>query len=142
MWFLLFIVSFCFSHNLQHTVSKEGRCVIINFYFPDNTRFSYQSYEIYKDNSKTPFQVGRTDALGRVVFCPDEKGAWLVKTFSEDGHGKLVEVHVEEITATTNPSLSERYQKLFVGIGLILGIFGLTEIYLRRVKRWLKNGSS
>ena len=139
MWFLsfFFFVSLSFSHDLQHKISTEGKCVIVHFYFPDNTKFSYESFEIYKNNSKTPFQVGRTDALGRVVFCPDESGEWIVKAFSEDGHGKMVKVYVDNATATSTPSLFDRYKKLFVGAGFILGIFGLTEIYLRRFIKWL-----
>lgn len=138
MWFLcfFFFISLSFSHDLQHKISMEEKCIIVHFYFPDNTKFSYESFEIYKNNSKTPFQVGRTDALGRAVFCPDESGEWIVKTFSEDGHGKMVKVYVDNATATSTPSLFDRYKKLFVGAGFILGIFGLIEIYLRRFTKW------
>lgn len=140
MWLLSFFlfIGLALSHDLQHKVSTEGKCVIVHFYFPDNTKFSYENFEIYKNGSKTPFQVGRTDALGRAVFCPDESGEWIVKAFSEDGHGKIVKVYVDNAKATSTSSLFDRYEKLFVGIGFILGIFGLTEIYLRRFTKWLR----
>jgi nickel transport protein len=137
MWILTLLISFCFAHDLQHSLSKEGKCVVLSFYFPDGTKFSYEKYEVYREGERLPFQVGRTDALGRVVFCPDKKGSWTVKTTSEDGHGALVEVKVENTSLEAKGSFFERYQKVFVGGGIILGLFGLLELYIRRIS-WLR----
>lgn len=137
MWLLTLLISLCFAHDLQHSLSKEGKCVVLSFYFPDGTKFSYEKYEVYREGEKLPFQVGRTDALGRVIFCPDRKGSWAVKTASEDGHGAVVEVKVENASVEAKGTLFERYQKVFVGVGIILGLFGILELYIRRVS-WLR----
>lgn len=129
---ILLIFSFAYSHDLQHSVSREGACTVLSFYFPDGTKFSYEKYEVYMYGEKLPFQVGRTDALGRVVFCPDKDGRWVVRTQSEDGHGAVVEVDVKGRSVKAEGSLFERYQKVLVGAGLILGTFGILEIFIRR----------
>ncbi|GBC88229.1 hypothetical protein HRbin13_00349 [bacterium HR13] len=137
MWLLLLLLSLSFAHDLQHSLSKEGNCVVLSFYFPDNTKFSYEKYEVYREGEKLPFQVGRTDALGRVVFCPDKRGEWTVRTTSEDGHGAIVKVKVDKASVKTESSPFERYQKVFVGMGIVLGIFGVLELYIRRVS-WVR----
>lgn len=134
---LIFQVVVVLAHDLHYDLRKEGKCMVLSFYFPDNTKFSYEKYEIYAEGSKLPFQVGRTDAQGRIAFCPDREGKWLVKTTSEDGHGAIVSVDVKEAYADTEKSLFKRYEKLFVGLGLILGIFGIFELYIRRLS-WIK----
>ncbi|WP_028949953.1 hypothetical protein [Sulfurihydrogenibium subterraneum] len=127
---LLFLTVSVFAHDLQHSVKKVDDTVVISFYFPDGTKFSYENFEIYRDGEKIPFQVGRTDALGRVVFVPDKEGNWSVKIFSEDGHGSTVKVSVEKAGyVSLDEGVFKRYEKVFVGIGLILGIFGFISIF-------------
>jgi len=91
----LFFATTLFSHNLQHNVSYEEG-VVITFQFVKEGDFSYQNYEIYAPESIVPFQVGRTDAHARVLFLPDKKGIWKIKTFSEDGHGKLININIDK----------------------------------------------
>jgi hypothetical protein len=69
---IFFIIIFkIYPHDLEHATKKEGNCIVVELYFSDNTKFSYEEYEIYYENEDAIFQTGRTDALGRVVFCPD-----------------------------------------------------------------------
>ena len=131
------IVSVCFAHNLQYGISREGNCIVVNFYFPDNTRFSYERYEVYRDGSKLPFQVGRTDALGRAIFCPDKAGEWILKTFSEDGHGAVVRISVGSLSFKEEHSALRQIRDILAGAGFILGLFGLFELYIRRTS-WSK----
>lgn len=134
--FTLF-VSVCFAHNLQYSILREGNCIVVNFYFPDNTRFSYERYEVYRDGSRLPFQVGRTDALGRALFCPDRTGKWILKTFSEDGHGAVVHISVGSLSFKEEHSALKHIRDILAGAGLVLGLFGLFELYIRRAA-WLK----
>lgn len=130
IFLLFFLTGSTFAHDLQHSVKKVGDTIVVSFYFPDGTKFSYENFEIYRDGEKVPFQVGRTDALGRVVFIPDKEGNWIVKVFSEDGHGSNVKVFVEKAGyISTEESMFKRYEKVFVGVGLILGVFGFISIF-------------
>jgi len=120
-------------HELQVDVTS-GQAVVIRLHYPDGTAFSFESYEIYRDDAEIPVQVGRTDHAGLIAFVPPGAGTWRLTTFSEDGHGK-------EMTFTTDAAgmllgssrpLFERFPRLLTGIGLILGIFGLLVLLLRR----------
>ncbi|WP_415397195.1 hypothetical protein [Sulfurimonas sp. CS5] len=129
----LWCVTLLFSHNLMHTISKE-QSIVISFSFAKEDDFSFQSYEVYAPSSEIPFAVGRTDALSRVSFLPNTQGKWKVKAFSEDGHGKIVEVEVDEqmlpkIDANTNNA----FVKTLIGIMILFGIFGL--IYIKKDKK-------
>ena len=74
------------AHDLQYSID-EGAAVYVKLFFGDGNEFSFESYEIYRAGEEIPFQVGRTDAHGRLVFLPDRAGTWRIKAFSEDGHG-------------------------------------------------------
>ncbi len=122
---------YVYGHDLQNTI-KSQNAVVIYLYFPDGTKFSYESFEIYRPNEKIPFQVGRTDALGRVIFIPDKKGKWFVKAFSEDGHGVnlYVDINNENFSDLREERpIYQRYLKVFIGIGIIFGIFGIISIF-------------
>ena len=92
---LIVFATVLFSHNLVHTISKE-QSIVVSFSFGQKDDFSFQSYEVFAPNSEIPFTVGRTDAHSRVSFLPNEQGKWKIKVFSEDGHGKIVDVEVNE----------------------------------------------
>ncbi|ADC89683.1 conserved hypothetical protein [Thermocrinis albus DSM 14484] len=129
---LLLLSSVVLAHDVQHTVNWEGKCAVVRFFFPDGTPFSYESYKVFSERSQVPFQIGRTDALGRVVFCPSTPGVWRVSTYSEDGHGARVDIEVKEVGAVEKVSLYERYSKVLTGVSLLIGIWGLYQIYVRR----------
>lgn len=138
MFFAVLLLAFglLWAHDLQHNIQKEGNCIVVSFFFPDGSNFSYEEYELYKEGNRVPFQTGRTDALGRVVFCPNEEGVWLIKTFSIDGHGAQVRVNFEgEGLKEQKDSIFERYKNILAGLGWLLGIFALLEVYFRRIRR-------
>jgi len=138
MLVFFFLLSLSFAHDLEYNSFREGSCIVVKFYFPTGGSFSYESYQVFGPEKDKPFQVGRTDALGRIIFCPDKPGRWTIRTFSEDGHGAVVDLDVEDGKLQQQGGKLSIYQKLLVGFGVILGIFGLVEIYLRRVLPWLK----
>lgn len=129
---LLFCTSLLFSHNLQHTISKE-QSVVVTFSFAQEDDFSFQSYEIYAPESEIPFAVGRTDALSRISFLPDRPGLWKIKAFSQDGHGKIVEVAVNKAMQTQiKIDKSTLFQKALIGIVVLFTVFGLLYIIARK----------
>jgi len=123
------------AHDLQHTVTS-GQAVVIKLFYVDNTPFSFEGYEIYHDGEKLPYQVGRTDSRGRIAFLPDKAATWRVKTISEDGHGldlKLTTNADAALSGSEKPAF-ERYSRIVIGVALILGLFGVLNLYVKRKK--------
>lgn len=121
------------AHDLQHTVTG-GQAVVIRLFFVDNTPFAFEGYEIYQDGGKLPYQVGRTDSRGRIAFLPDKAATWRVRVFSEDGHGldfKLDTNAASVLTSSEKPAF-ERYGRVAAGVAVILGLFGLLSLYVKR----------
>jgi len=124
------------AHDLHSSVGT-GEAVVVKLYFIDDTPFSFEAYEIFREGESVPYQVGRSDALGRVVFLPDRAGEWRVKAISEDGHGVDVILYTDEQARVElrDTSVFERYGSILAGVALILGIFGFLNLYLRKKKK-------
>ncbi len=123
------------AHDLQYTVSG-GQAVVIRLFFVDDKPFSFEGYEVYRAGEKLPYQVGRSDAKGRIAFLPDRGGDWRVKAFSEDGHGLDFTLKTDaaaKVEAADKPAY-ERYGRIVVGIAVILGLFGSLSLFARRRK--------
>ncbi len=123
------------AHDLQHTVTGAP-AVVIKLFYVDNTPFSFEGYEIYRDGEKIPYQVGRTDSQGRIAFLPDRAATWRVKVFSEDGHGLDFKLGTDAASMLTNAEkpVLERYGRIAVGVAIILGLFGFLSLFLKRNK--------
>lgn len=121
------------AHDLRYRIG-EGKAVSVKVYFPGDREFSFESYEIYRLGEEIPFQVGRTDRYGRVVFLPDRPGDWRIKVFSEDGHGldaSLTTGLGGAIEGAGGPGLP-RSVSILVGVALIFGLFGLVNLFAPR----------
>jgi nickel transport protein len=137
--FLSICVWFCAvrpvaAHDLRHTV-ENGEATVVVLYYADGKPFSYESYEVFRPGEETPFQVGRTDAAGRVVFIPDRSGRWRIRAFSEDGHGVDFETQTgpsEHVEARTGGGAGTTVQRIVVGVSVIFGIFGVIVLFWRR----------
>lgn len=134
MRFLLgtLLFAFAFSHELSHRVEQEGSCALVYFFFQDGSPFNFEEYEVYREGENTPFQKGRSDALGRVVFCPDRDGLWQLKIASQDGHGAILNLKLQGKRVLKERGLVHKYTPLISGLGYLLGIFGLVALLLRR----------
>ncbi len=130
---VLFFTGVLSAHNLKHTLLWE-ESMILTLQFVKEGDFSFQSYEVYAPKTKIPFQVGRSDAHGKIVFLPDSSGKWRVKIFSEDGHGKIIEVDINKTnkgqTIVQNTSTVGR---LLLGFVLLFSVFGV--IYFTKRKK-------
>lgn len=124
------------AHDLQHSIG-EGAAVSVKFFFADGNAFSFESYELYRAGDEIPFQVGRTDTQGRVVFIPDRPGTWRLKVFSEDGHGTDLSFTTggEGGVQDAGRPFLERHLRIVVGVSLIFGVFGLVDLFARSRKR-------
>lgn len=121
------------SHDLQYTVT-QGQAVVVRLHYADDTPFSFEGYEIYPEGDKLPVQVGRTDTQGRIAFLPDKAGRWRIKAISEDGHGLdfTLSTDAAASVASSEKPAYERYGRILTGVALILGLFGIINLYLKR----------
>ena len=121
------------AHELRHTVTKSD-AVIIELFYADGTRFDFQQYEVYHNGEDLPFQVGRTDALGRVVLVPDQAGTWRLRAFSEDGHGAdfTFETDAAGTAVRSDQPLFRTFLNILVGVAIILGAFGILSLFFKR----------
>jgi nickel transport protein len=133
LFFLSWLATPAAAHDVRHSVTA-GEAVVIELFYAEGTPFTYESYEIYREGEEAPVQVGRTDHLGRIAFLPDRAGRWRVKAFSEDGHGLdfTLETDERQILREEEKPLYERYQRIAVGLAVILGLFGLLMLVYRR----------
>lgn len=116
-----------FAHDVKWDVSRQQSGIVLAIHYGDGTLFAFEQYEVFAPGTDIAFQVGRTDALGRVVFVPDREGAWKVKFVSDDGHGgeALVPVDKEGTATVQRLSLFQQFGPAISGAGLILGLTGL-----------------
>lgn len=129
------MVAPAWGHDLQYTV-VAGQAVVVKLFYVDNTAFAFEGYEIYPQGAQLPVQVGRTDAQGRIAFLPDKAGKWRIKAMSQDGHGLDFNIETDaaaRLTGSDKP-LYERYGRVVVGVALLLGLFGLINLYVKRKK--------
>lgn len=123
------------AHDLQYTVAAS-QAVVIRLFYLDDKPFTFEGYEVYRDGDKIPYQVGRTDSLGRVAFLPDRAGKWRIRAVSEDGHGLdfILTTGADARIEGSEKPVYERHGRIVVGVAVILGLFGLLSLYLRRKK--------
>ena len=121
------------AHDLQYQVSG-GQAVVVRLFYVDDTPFTFEGYEIYRDSETVPYQVGRTDSQGRIAFLPDRAATWRIKAISEDGHGLDFKLSTDAaaVLADSEKPFYERYARIVVGVALILGLFGALSLFVKR----------
>lgn len=134
---LLFLaLSWCgtaLAHELQHSVESAG-AVVLHLNYADGKPFSFEAYELYADGERIPAQVGRTDAQGRVVFLPGAAKQWRARAFSADGHGVDLRFDAPAVAGqgAIPATQANRLSLVLFGVSLLLGGFGLYQLFLRR----------
>lgn len=121
------------AHEVLHSVA-EGGAVIVELTYADGSPFSFESYELFRPGESTPVQVGRTDHRGRIIFIPDTGGDWRIRAFSEDGHGAdfAVNTDAKNLMVEAESRSLRLHEKILLGVGCILGIFGIISLGYRR----------
>lgn len=123
-----------FAHEVHHAV-EAANAVSVRLTFADGQPFAFEAFEVFAAGSDKPVAVGRTDAQGRAVFLPPEAGEVRLRAFAADGHGvdvRLVPPHGG--AAVPAPAAEERPARLMFGAGLLLALFGLIQLFVRRRK--------
>jgi len=125
---LLLMYSGAEAHSVHYQVENKG--ISVRVFYAEDDPASYSAYEIFGPGDKITHQKGRSDRNGFVSFLPDRKGKWIIKVFGESEHGMhgvQIEVNVNEnlFMDSFKKPLVAKYTKAFVGISLILALFGL-----------------
>ncbi len=124
------------AHALLHDTYALDSAVLVEFYFPGGDKPFFESYRIMGPDDHRPFQTGRINAAGEVIFRPDRPGPWRVLVATEDGHGAEVRIDVEPgslSVAGENETVLSQSARVIAGVGYLLGVFG--AIGLWRVAR-------
>ncbi len=135
---LLLLSWLAWAHTVDYQVDS-GRAVVVTVRFGDEEPASYSEFELFAPSESQPFQVGRSDGLGRVVFAPHRSGTWRLKVKADSSHGihgASIDIQVAENQLVTDYSrpLVARHTRMLVAVGLLLGVFGALAL-------WKKPGS-
>lgn len=124
------------AHTVNYSVDGK-QAVVVTVILGDEEAASFSEYEVFSpDDPEMPFQLGRTDAAGRLAFLPDRAGTWRVKVEADSQHGLHgvqfeVEVGEDQKVKSYNKPLVATHTRLLVGIGILLGLFGLLNLWRR-----------
>jgi nickel transport protein len=120
------------AHEIIQSTTRAN-AVVVELKYADQSPFAYEQFEVYRKGEETPFQTGRTDALGRIVFVPDRSATWRVRAFSEDGHGTDFTIDAGPADAAeTAAQDSTRPMKIVFGILMIFLVFLIVFRVVRR----------
>jgi nickel transport protein len=127
------------AHSVNYDVQQRNVAAIKVFYTADDPA-SYAEYEVFAPEAgDIPYQTGRTDRSGFVIFLPDRSGTWKIKVLGESTHGfhgVIVEVKVDKdlnLESFKKPLVAQ-YTKFVTGISLIIGLFGIYALIKSRKK--------
>lgn len=122
------------AHEVRLETTRQEASVV-RLSYADGQPFAFEAYELYVPGQATPAQVGRTTPHGQVVFLPGTRTAWRLKAYSADGHGvdTLIEV-ATGAAADVAPPPAEPPRTLLLasGLGIVFGLFGILQLFLRR----------
>ncbi|MDW8324886.1 MAG: ABC transporter permease [Burkholderiales bacterium] len=121
------------AHELTHEIT-QAQAVVLRLAYSDGNPFAFEAYEIYPHGGRTPVQLGRTDAHGRIAFLPPQAGRWRLRAWSEDGHGVDLVFTTGTAAATPRPTPTPWAQlgRIFLGLAVLLALFAAIHLYLKR----------
>ena len=124
------------AHGTESLV-VEG-AVAIKAVYDDQSPMAFCDVSVFAPGESTePFLTGASDANGHFAFVPDRMGTWSLQV--DDGMGHLVSVSavVDDNGLPQVVSLrhTDRLRGGVVGVGVILGVFGLAALLTRRTGR-------
>ena len=123
-----------FAHEVHHAVAAQS-AVSVRLTFADGQPFAFEAFEVYAAGSDKPLAVGRTDVQGRAVFVPPETGEVRLRAFAADGHGVDLKLNPPRSgEAVAAAATEDRASKIILGVGILLALFGLVQLVLRRKK--------
>ncbi len=126
------VCSNLFAHGVVYKELHDG--VGIHITYDNNDPMAFADVEIFRPGETAfEFQTGMTDENGVFMFKPDTTGSWTVKVSDGLGHGKIIQLPVDEMgpSSTETPGIS-RIQRIISGLGYILFIFSAWYYYIQR----------
>jgi nickel transport protein len=121
-----------YAHEIQ-TVVAPAWVSVVTLRYADGEAFSYEQFEVIAEGATIPVQTGRTDAQGRAAILPVAGKRLNFRVASKDGHGAVLAIDpVVEASATTAEATLPRWLPVLAGAGIIFGIFGLLQLWVRR----------
>jgi nickel transport protein len=123
----LFSLAPALAHEVHHAVEAAG-AVSVRLTFADGQPFAFEAFEVYAAGSDKPHE-------GRAVFLPPGTGEVRLRAFAADGHGVDLTLNPPRgDAAAAAPAAEDRPAKLMFGAGLLLALFGLIQLFVRRKK--------
>ncbi|MEW8509018.1 MAG: hypothetical protein AB2598_20220 [Candidatus Thiodiazotropha sp.] len=109
---------------------------VISIHHEDETPLAGVDYELTMVGADRPYQSGRTDTGGRVVFLPGTARQWRLRVFTEDGHGldRHFELESEPVPQGQAGQGLADISKLVLGVGILLSGFGIAILFVGRNK--------
>ncbi len=120
---MLIITPQLLGHGVSHSLVHPGYGVAVHY--DDGAPLDFADVSIFRPGeTEFEFQEGLTDENGVFMFKPDTAGLWTVEVSDGLGHGKVIEVSVNEQSSTPQENAPiPRWQKVISGVGYILFIF-------------------
>ncbi|HKL51994.1 MAG TPA: hypothetical protein VJ908_12575 [Wenzhouxiangellaceae bacterium] len=128
------------AHGVDYRIER-GEAVLVHFSSQHDGPMAGAGFRVFSPDGQRIFASGNTDALGRAVFVPNQPGNWRLLMATEDGHGAVVDVHVEDGAEVAGPGrdrdsnkpIAGRIPATAAGIGYLFGLAGLLALWrLRR----------
>ena len=120
------------AHEIQ-TVVVPTWVTVVTLRYADGEAFSYEQFEVIAEGATVPVQTGRTDVQGRAAILPVAGKKLNFRVASKDGHGAVLMIDpVAEAPATTAATTVPRWLLIMAGAGIIFGVFGLLQLWVRR----------
>jgi len=143
-WITLLLPAGASAHAMLHEV-VDGEVVTLRLSYGGGEHPLFEPYEVFAPGLETPFQSGRVNALGEVSFRPDRPGAWRVRVATEDGHGAVIGLEVDEAGAVAalppqHGHAHEYWPRVVAALGYLLGVFGLLALWRARRARRARPG--
>ncbi|PKO68666.1 MAG: ABC transporter permease [Betaproteobacteria bacterium HGW-Betaproteobacteria-14] len=133
VWLLLPLAP-ALAHEV-HLAVEAASAVSVRLTFADGQPFAFEAFEVYAAGADKPSAVSRTDAQGRAVFLPPATGEVRLRAFAADGHGVDLKLNPPRGgEAAVAAATEDRALKIILGVGILLALFGLVQLVLRRKK--------
>ena len=138
IFFSLFIVllicsPFAWCHGVKGRITQT-KGYLVTAEYDDGEPMSYSELEIKSSYSDLPFQTGRTDRNGCIMFKPDRPGKWQVVVNDGMGHRMALDLEVEqeendsqnvEVLPQSASGTSNRMLTAITGLSVIFGLSGI-----------------
>jgi len=121
------------AHGVVHTVARD-LAVTVTVTHTDGSPMAHAEAVVHAPGRPRPFLLGRTDALGRLVFLPDVPGDWRVAVHTDDGHGLDTVVSIEDgDLVAADPSNGPG--RTLRGVAGLVAIAAITILLMRTLGR-------